>query len=223
MSDPPIEPLSGDLDGLLAAERAAEPPADALDRVWPRVEHSFSNGGTSLAARSAWPASKVWAVAGAAFLSGAVIGGTVVAILHRPTERVVYVEPAVPSPTPLPSSTPAPSIEAASPRDTPSDLPASHVDPSASSSSLYQERLLLDAARSALSDHAPERALTLLDEHARRFSHPQLGEDREALAIQALVSLGHYDAARARAARFRSANPRSLFMPAIDATLTSIP
>ncbi len=95
--------------------------------------------------------------------------------------------------------------------------------PPAASSSLSAEQLLLDQARAALTAREPERALALLSEHARRFARPQLGEEREALAIQALAVEGRFDEARARAARLRASAPNSLFLPAVDATLTSIP
>jgi hypothetical protein len=68
-------------------------------------------------------------------------------------------------------------------------------------SSLFAERKLLDDARAALTAEEPERALALLTEHASRFARPQLAEEREAIAVQALASLGRYEEARARAAR----------------------
>jgi hypothetical protein len=65
--------------------------------------------------------------------------------------------------------------------------------------------------------------LSLLDAHEHRFPKPQLQEEREALAIQALVMLKRYDEARARASRFKAAAPNSLFLPVIDASLAAIP
>jgi hypothetical protein len=82
---------------------------------------------------------------------------------------------------------------------------------------------MLDDARSALATGDAERALSLLEQHARRFSKPQLSEEREALAVQALVILQRYDEARARASRFRASAPNSLFLPAIEVSLASIP
>src|ERR1019366_7983048 len=115
---------------------------------------------------------------------------------------------------PLPSVPPvasgAPSTHAAAPA----------ID---ASSSLSAERELLDRTRAALTAEDPDRALSLLSDHARRFARPQLGEEREALAIQALANAGRYDEARERGARFRAARPNSLFLPAVDATLASIP
>jgi hypothetical protein len=94
--------------------------------------------------------------------------------------------------------------------------------PSASAS-LAAERSLLDDARSALAKGDSTRALALTDAHVRRFVHPQLAEEREALAVQALVGDGRYDDARSRAAHFRTTWPSSLFLPAVDASLSSIP
>jgi hypothetical protein len=48
---------------------------------------------------------------------------------------------------------------------------------------------------------ATSGALTKLDEHGRRFPRGYLDEEREALAIQALVNVQRYDDARARAAQ----------------------
>jgi outer membrane protein assembly factor BamD (BamD/ComL family) len=101
--------------------------------------------------------------------------------------------------------------------------PARPAVPPSSTASLAAERLLLDQARAALSAGNTDEALASTDMHARRFAHPQLGEEREALGIQALVGGGRYDEARARAARFRATWPNSLFLPAVDASIASIP
>jgi hypothetical protein len=82
---------------------------------------------------------------------------------------------------------------------------------------------MLDDARSSLATGEAAKALSRLEEHRRRFPHGQLGEEREALAIQTLVALGRHDEARARAARFRDSVPNSLFLPAVEASLASIP
>jgi outer membrane protein assembly factor BamD (BamD/ComL family) len=95
--------------------------------------------------------------------------------------------------------------------------------PSLSAESLSAERAILDQARSDIASGDAAGALVLLEDHARRFRKPQLSEEREALAIQSLVALAQYDEARARAARFREASPNSLFVPAIETALASIP
>jgi hypothetical protein len=56
-----------------------------------------------------------------------------------------------------------------------------------------------------------------------RNATAQLGEEREAIAIQALVLVGRYAEARDRAALFEASSPDSLFRPAVEASLASIP
>lgn len=100
---------------------------------------------------------------------------------------------------------------------------AIHRSGTPSVSSLSEERALLDGARVALGAGDGARALAITDAHQRRFAHPQLAEEREAIAIQALVIAGRFGDARARAARFQEGTPDSLFAPAVEASLASIP
>jgi hypothetical protein len=90
-------------------------------------------------------------------------------------------------------------------------------------SSLSAERDMLDRARAALGRNDGADALRWIDEHVQRFPKPRLGEEREALAVQALV-LGHrYDEARERGASFETTWKNSLFLPAVVESLASIP
>jgi len=227
-----IEPFDPELDALLGAERDAPAPNDALARVWSRLAVGGVGGsGEGSAATGAGAgralASRIAFVGIAAFIAGGAVGAGLVLATRSDKERIVYVErPARPSaPTAERAPPLAPTVESASATSSPPVAPASAPSPSpaTSASLLSRERAILDAARSALSAGESARALSLLDDHARRFAHPQLGEEREALGIQALVTSGRYDDARARAARFRASSPASLFLPAIDASLASIP
>jgi hypothetical protein len=65
--------------------------------------------------------------------------------------------------------------------------------------------------------------MTDLERHEREYPKPILGEEREALMVEALVRAGRYDEARVRAAAFRRATPGSLFLSAVDAAIRSIP
>jgi hypothetical protein len=238
-----VGPIEADLARLLDAERGAAAPPAALDRIWNRVSVTVgslasaqpgqgqgADPGRGLAPEKGWLAAHAAPVAVAAFVAGGIVGAGIHATLRAPRERVVYVErlapshsppPIGPQPTTLPDG-PPPSAAAPPPA-----MPAVPVQassrPRLDGSSLSAERAILDGARSALTAGEAPRALSLLDDHARRFPKPQLGEEREALAIQAMVAAGRYDEARARAARFRTATPNSLFLPAIDASLASIP
>jgi hypothetical protein len=238
MSDEaPLEPLDPELAALLAAERGAPAPGESLDRVWSSLavggvvsvagRGGRAAGGAKTASAGAWAGSQVAAVAAAAFVAGAAVSAGIALATVRAKERVVYVERPAPPAAVESVKTPPPPLSPLSPPVAPlvgsAPLPPTPPSAAASASPLSRERALLDAARSALAagDHA--RALALLDTHARTFAKPQLGEEREALAIQALAASGRYDEARARGARFRASTPGSLFMPAIDATLGSIP
>jgi hypothetical protein len=78
------------------------------------------------------------------------------------------------------------------------------------------EAHLLARAEDALASN-PALALTLAEQHAARFARGTLGQEREVVAIQALVRLGRAGEAKARAARFLAANPRSAHRPRIEA------
>ncbi len=88
-------------------------------------------------------------------------------------------------------------------------------------SALADEQTLLDPARSALAHGDGAAALSLLDQHARRFPDGALAQEREAMMIHALVLTGDKERAQHRADAFRGRYPGSLLWPMIDATLRS--
>jgi hypothetical protein len=232
MSEERLEPLEPELVALLDTERGAAAPDAALDRVWSRVavvalpSPPGAGAHAGAAASRGWLASHAAGVAAATFVLGGLAGAGIHAIVQKPpAERIVYADrvvpgvPAVPAPpvvAPVPSA--VPTVDTS-----PTPRASSHAPAPSATSSLAAERALLDDARGALGAGDAGKALALADEHGRRFPRAQLGEEREAIAIQALVALGRNDEARARAARFRAVAPNSLFMPAIDAALQSIP
>lgn len=216
--------MVGELGALLAGERARteEAPREVLARVRGRLGPAMGApapgaGGGGLTASGI-------KLAALTFVLGGVVGAGLHAAL-RPPATVVVERPAEPRVVEaVPASPPAPVV-----REPPvnelaaSAKPRAVAAPSASTSTLEAERALLDRARTALAAGDGASALTLLEQHAKAFASPRLGEEREALAVQALVTSGRYDAARARAARFRERTPSSIFQPAIDASLASIP
>jgi hypothetical protein len=229
MSDRRIPPLATDLEALLEAERVALPRSAAVDRIWSRLENTVASpadrerSGPSRAAGTL--SSRAAATVAAALVAGGVVGAALHAAFGRPAPaRIVYVERPAPSSTVVSIGSRDVSPQ---PEELPPAAPAQAHDiprsPSPPTSSLSAERMLLDDARRALNAEEPTRALALLDMHAHRFARPELGEEREALAIQTLVALRRYGEARSRAARFRAATPNSLFLPAIDSSLASIP
>jgi hypothetical protein len=88
---------------------------------------------------------------------------------------------------------------------------------------LAGERQLLDQARNALRDGDARRALSAVGEHERRYPEGQLAEEREVLAIEAMVRSGSYPEARARAQAFQSRFPQSPLHRVVQSTVDSIP
>lgn len=71
---------------------------------------------------------------------------------------------------------------------------------------IVEEARVLESARRSL-EADPARALSLIDEHASRFPSGALSEERELLAVDALLRAGRTDAARERAAAAIAAHP----------------
>jgi hypothetical protein len=246
-------PLEPELEALLDAERDALPSGVALDRVWSNVERSVALGVAAqttagspkstnstnvtgsmsgVSGTGGWVATHVPVLLALAFGTGLGAGATATIALRAPAPRIVYVDrpvaPPAPSPAIVAKAPVAPTADvapdvASEGVSRPRASAARAVPVPSSFSSLPAERAILDGARTALGQNDGARAIALTDEHARRFPHPQLGEEREAIAIQALVIAGRYDDARERARQFRAASPDSLFLPVVEASLASIP
>lgn len=78
------------------------------------------------------------------------------------------------------------------------------------SSSLSEETAVLKRAKRALDDGSPERALALLEEHARRFPRAVLEDVRHGVRVRALCAMGRVAEARREAARMASARAGSV-------------
>ncbi|MGZ3440932.1 MAG: hypothetical protein ACXVDD_15515, partial [Polyangia bacterium] len=86
---------------------------------------------------------------------------------------------------------------------------------------LAAERALLADARAAMQASDAPRALALLDEHARRFAHGQLAEERDAMRVGAFWLAGDRDGARRRADEFARRHPDSLFLPSVERAVSA--
>jgi hypothetical protein len=158
----------------------------------------------------------------ATFAVGLAVGGVAGLLYPRaPVERIVTVQ----APVVVAASSVAPSAPSSMRTFAPGDLPsaaASVACPASAStaslrpgSDLEAERALLDVARTALGRGDGAHSLGACDEHARRFPRGALGEEREAIAVQALVLEHREGEAKARAERFRKTHPRSILLPAV--------
>jgi hypothetical protein len=239
------------IERLLAAERDDPAPAASLARVWSRVSASVAPAAGLFAplppprrTLSGAIRARPLAAVSAALLVGSMIGGSAVAwVTHGSlaahavavTASAATASAATASASPLPMAAASQASEVLASAPVPAApppvaavsaapvSPAAHRNSVSGLSSLSEERALLDAARAALGAGDGERALAMTETHQRRFAHPQLAEEREAIAIQALVIAGRFGEARARAARFQEIAPDSLFAPAVLASLASIP
>lgn len=131
----------------------------------------------------------------------------------------------VPAPSAAHVPEPAPEASASLPPAEPTGAPA--AAPSARTKAVARagkgappadaagELELLKRARRALGS-APERSLELASEHARTYGEGRFAQERELLALEALVRLQRVDEARRRAARFAARYPGSAHLPRLD-------
>jgi hypothetical protein len=134
-----------------------------------------------------------------------------------PPWHVVEAPPAAPASSASVAPVPEPAAHPIA------EAPTASVASVASADDLAAERSLLDAARTALARGNGPDALAAVARHEERYPSGALAEEREAMAIQALLLVKRFDDGRARGARFHRRYPRSVLMPAIDAALASIP
>ncbi|HEX3853033.1 MAG TPA: hypothetical protein VHW01_18850 [Polyangiaceae bacterium] len=85
----------------------------------------------------------------------------------------------------------------------------------ASELAVLSEVDLIERAHSALASD-PQRALTWLREHERRFPDGTFAQERDAIAIEALVGEGDLVSARARATQFLARFPGSAYAAHVE-------
>jgi len=126
--------------------------------------------------------------------------------------------PAATSPTPAPTPIP---VEAPEPEPAPTQTATAKPKPSAKvetsapldrprTSSLAEERRLIEQAHAALAKGQSEAALAVLDRHAREFSSGVFVEEREALRVIAACSAGESAGSTAAAQRFLASYPHAV-------------
>ncbi|MBX3192296.1 MAG: hypothetical protein KF819_35225 [Labilithrix sp.] len=135
---------------------------------------------------------------------------------------------------PMPSAAPMPSASASAAPSAPvldvHALPAASVtapkavdaaapaSASAEARDPAEEMKLLRRAQDALAS-SPAEALARCEEHAKTYPRGGLAEEREVLAVDALLRLGRRSEAESRAARFKAAHPGSAYVRRLDAIL----
>lgn len=239
------------LDGLRQLPTEFEPPRGVRERARQRLLASLALPLAPLTASEVVPrpaASSLLAQhAGVklAFLTlgSGIIGATLafgaprlVNRLHGTTDQQAAMRaPAVSTPalvqtTVSPNGTSADAAEVqrlplaeSAPRRVPRTQPSSVSHASKSVTSLAAERALLDSAREQLSSGQALRAFELTETHLSRFPTGKLAEEREVLAVAALVRSGARERASRRAERFKQSYPNSFLTKAIEASLGESP
>jgi hypothetical protein len=234
MSREPESPLDARHIDLLRDMRDADPPSPAVAarvraRLAVNVPGMHPRGGGDAGPGSAAAGSVVGKVtiAVAALLVGGAGGASLHALLRPlPPPRVIYV-PQLVAPPAIHREPPAPSAGPAEPLPGPSSSvvrsPPSAAPSSSRTTRIAAERVLLDEARAALVQGDPGRALDRIEQHVRTFANPILGEERDAMEVEALVKTGRAAEARTKADAFRRRMPNSLFLPAVETAIESIP
>jgi hypothetical protein len=241
-----VRDLDADLRHLVdLAAPGVEPPASAKERVAQQLVQSLAAmpvigpagtargstirnvSGTSLAKTGIY---RLAHVVGALVIGGVAGVAGHAALDVAKSERIVYVERAVvpdvsadPPAAASASETPVLEPMAAPAEKSPRRTKTTVVAPPSRASDLEAERTLLDTARRALAGGRSEDVLQAVDDHLRRFPEGLLVEEREALAINALVLASRGDEARERAGRFVQRFPNSLLRPSVDAAIATIP
>ncbi len=128
--------------------------------------------------------------------------------------------PSPPAPAPSLLAAPGTSLSAVEPASTGAPPSRSETHRAPRHTDLAAERALLADARAAMQAADAARALAILDDHARRFAHGQLTEERDAMRVGALWLAGDHAAARRHAAEFVRRHPNSLFLPSVERAVT---
>jgi hypothetical protein len=121
-----------------------------------------------------------------------------------------------PAPAPVLAPTAVIALAPVEPLVQPATNPAPSNSPNAS------ELMLLERAADVLRAN-PAAALALAEEHAARFASGDLTQEREVIAIEALVRLNRRDEARDRASRFLAAFPSSAHRLRVQALVDGAP
>lgn len=226
---------SADAFAQLTSQLAAALPAGALTSAASTVaRHAASNAPSNATSHVASTAADTARLFSAKWILGAlVVGGIAGASIHAavvPGVQPLAHEAAAPSTSVAPAKGVAPpetiptvavsALPAVSAVNAPPSVgqrPAASSSAAAASAPLEPE--LLDRAHDALLHGDATGALALTQQHARVYPQGVLAQEREVIAIEALLALKRRDEAKARGAAFRAAYPGSGHIARLDAML----
>jgi hypothetical protein len=225
-TDPP-RLLDGELDAsdpLARALRAGREdlPTDAalLKIVGGLAAAPLLGASTAKAAGAAgkWLSLKL----ASAVVATAVAGGGVVAVVQRWPSPAPTPPRVAPARMLAPRVEPTPTVAEQPPAEEPPEPPPPHrsVVAHAPAPPAVSEIDLLAQAQGAL-DSNPRGALALADRHQREFADGAYAQEREVIAIDALLRLGRSRLAADRAARFEENYPGSAHLARVRALIES--
>jgi hypothetical protein len=231
-SAPAAEPPAGAEDRIWALLAPKLPPGDGGGGGGSAGD--LGAGGTlgTTATLGALKAAGVGALAGLLVAGAATLATGTAPPAARPLATTTAIAPAIepPAPAARPAEAPAtpsrdeigpfptarasrpPAPEPVAPQ---SSVGALAVPPEARADQLREESRALQAVRDALRRGDAAGALATLEATRARFPASVLGQEREALAIQALAAAGQPATARARARAFLAQFPASPHAPAL--------
>lgn len=226
---------------LLEAVRDADPPVDAHDKVWKRLgvaagagaatlalttplaARAAAGAGTKALAQTGWLSAIKWiAVVGAIAPAAGVGAHWIIAsrtTASAPPNMAPAAPPVAPPREPVPAITQPPTVVVtAAPEQAPS-VASALPRRSPASSKLDAESALLRHAREKLQNGDAKGALDDATLMATRFPRGELAQEREVVAIQALLAQNQRAAAAARAADFLRIHPNSPYADSLRQAL----
>ena len=221
---------SDPLARALRSALAEDPSSKRLAELAARVDAAVGVGRAprlSDAPRGAWSGA-AWLVAGGVAIIASVF--VAVALLPGPQRSALPIAPRVSAPArPVEAAPPAPQLQAPA-----VIVPAPATAPAAPSRAVRERKQgkidatrapgtsdeleLLRRAQEALPSDG-RAALLLVQEHERAYPHGLLEQERELLAIAALLSLDRVETAQLRAQDFRRTFPYSVHLRRLDRML----
>ncbi len=237
MNDSRFEPADEELlDQLVRASRDDLPDDARMRHLGRRIAPILDASASPV---QWWQSRNLTLIAGAAVVAvGAFVGVHQAADAPPPRDRSAVSEPAertsaLSSATSLVDVPPVVSVDSL-PSAVPTEVTATSDTASrrlserpsvgsavarTSAQSSGDELALLEEARVALATD-PARTLALADAHAKRFARPTFAQERERLAIDALVRQGRIADAEQRAAQFEAKYPDSAHLARVRALVT---
>jgi TolA-binding protein len=224
-----LDPLSPDIESLLASERVpVVQPVDVRHRALVRARAAMSGISTRPRATARLGGFR-WGFAGGAILVAATLSAAAIEVHRR-----AVVSTSDPARAALPNAEPVPpailahpenkASQAIDPANGPDAVRAAPSPRAPTVSELYGLELkVLQPAHAAIGRGDFASALSAIADHEHRFPSGQLAEEREAMRVQALTAAHRTEDAHRAAAAFRKRFPQSVLLSRMKEPLQTTP